>query len=263
VPLAPWWPRGFRSSEFALIVEGEGDALAAESTKGEALDPLAVVGLPGAGVAHKALTDDLVAAGVRSAAIALDADEAGRRAAAKLAQRLTAAGIACLSVELPDGFDLADFLAQAPEPTAALSQAIGGAQVYARPITPEHPKTSRRTRQSASFSGRSAERDAAIEDLRSIEAVEYLGPIAGVEPLPGGRVRCPLPDHEDRRPSASYSGSLWFCHRCAAGGNLFDLAAVLTGRSTRGPDFIEVARWAAERLTNNPAAFELPERRSR
>jgi hypothetical protein len=227
--------------------------------RGDELAELATVALPGAGVAHEALAEDLTAAGVKSAALALDGDDAGRRAMAKLADRLTGAGIACLTIEMPDGFDLADLLAGSPDPSAALSKAIAGAQIFTRPSAPAKVKTSRRTAYSGPAFERNTEITAAIEYLRTIEAAEYLEPIAGVEPLPGGRVRCPLPGHEDRHPSASYAGTCWFCHRCGAGSDLFGLVAAITGRSTTGPDFFEVARWAAERLTNNPAVFTRPD----
>ncbi len=261
-PLAPWWPKGYRQTPYALIVEGEGDALAAESSKGEPLSALAVVALPGAGVAHESLTKDLTFAGVRSAALALDADEAGRKATAKLADRLTRAGLACLIVELPDGCDLSDVLARSPDPMACLSEAVGKARIFTQPTTPAGPKTPRSVRYSAPVFKQSGEITAALDNLRTIPAAEYLEPVAGVEPLPGGRVRCPLPDHDDRNPSASYRDCFWFCHCCGTGGDLFALVAAITGRSTTGPDFLDVARWAAERLTNNPAVFMPPERRS-
>jgi hypothetical protein len=57
-----------------------------------------------------------------------------------------------------------------------------------------------------------------------------------------------LPDHEDLNPSASYSGTVWYCHRCSVGGGIFTLAAALTGLRERGEDFNELRRWTAERL---------------
>lgn len=257
VPLAPWWPNGYRETQFVLIVEGEGDALAVASVKSEELAELAVVALPGAAVAHQQLVDDLVAAGVKSAVLALDADDAGRKSTAKLANRLTGAGIACLTIELPDGFDLADLLAESPDPAATLSKAISGAQLFIR-IPPAKVETPRRTHYRPLSFEQDGELTAAIDYLRSIAAAEYLEPIAGVGPLPGGRVRCPLPDHDDLHPSASYRGAWWYCHACGTGGDLFVLVAAITGRSTAGPDFLEVAWWAAERL-GNPAAFERPD----
>jgi len=88
----------------------------------------------------------------------------------------------------------------------------------------------------------------AIEYLRTISAVDYLPAIAGVTPLAGNRVRCPLPSHEDSNPSASFRDTLWFCHACGRGGDLISLAEEVSGIPARGHDFIELSRWIASRL---------------
>jgi hypothetical protein len=45
--------------------------------------------------------------------------------------------------------------------------------------------------------------------------------------------RCPLPDHEDRRPSftVNVERNLWFCHGCARGGDTVELARLARGFS--------------------------------
>jgi len=58
-----------------------------------------------------------------------------------------------------------------------------------------------------------------------------------------GKVRCPF--HEDRTPSLHVYESAaegWYCFGCGRGGSIYDFAALLLGRSTRGEDFIELRR---------------------
>jgi hypothetical protein len=243
-------------------VEGEGDALAAESAKaispaGSTVHALGVVALPGAGVAHAATESDLLAAGCKAAIMALDADQAGRKAAAKLGTRLTAAGVSCLLIELAEGEDLADMLAASPDRSLAFANALRGAVEFTQPAAPPKPKTALRSHYRASrFSDRD-ERQQILDRVRETPAEIYLPALAGVEPLPGGRCRCPLPEHEDLSPSASYRRCDWYCHPCGVGGGPFDLAAALTGLSLSGPDFWQVVAWAADRLSINPDAIRV------
>ena len=94
-PLALWWPlRRPRGAEAVLVCEGESDALAA-------LEPLAesrfaapaVVAVPGTGFPARRLAEQLGEVGARVAFLALDADEAGRGYAEKVAPALREAGI--------------------------------------------------------------------------------------------------------------------------------------------------------------------------
>jgi DNA primase len=51
--------------------------------------------------------------------------------------------------------------------------------------------------------------------------------------------------HEDRQPSLHVyddPGRGWYCFGCARGGSIYDFAALLFGRGTRGEDFIELRR---------------------
>lgn len=87
------------------------------------------------------------------------------------------------------------------------------------------------------------------EALRSVDAEVFLEALVpDCEPA-RGRCRCPWPnDHFDRNPSASYNGTAFYCFTCGEGGGIFELGAALTGRTLRGPDFLEVRRFLAERI---------------
>jgi len=57
------------------------------------------------------------------------------------------------------------------------------------------------------------------------------------------KVHCPF--HDDRTPSlhvyeAPERG--WYCFGCACGGSIYDLAALLWRRGTRGEDFVALRR---------------------
>ena len=49
------------------------------------------------------------------------------------------------------------------------------------------------------------------------------------------KAECPLPDHEDRNPSASINEDAcrWHCHTCDTGGDAVDIVRVLEGLDTR------------------------------
>ena len=56
-------------------------------------------------------------------------------------------------------------------------------------------------------------------------------------------MRCPF--HDDDTPSLHVYPSAaegWYCFGCGRGGSIYDFAALLLGRSTRGEDFIELRR---------------------
>jgi len=76
-----------------------------------------------------------------------------------------------------------------------------------------------------------------------------LAPAKYVERLTGQRVgrsrkvRCPF--HEDRTPSLHVFAEPergWYCFGCGRGGSIYDLAALLWQRGTRGEDFLQVRR---------------------
>jgi hypothetical protein len=62
---------------------------------------------------------------------------------------------------------------------------------------------------------------------------EYFAQLCGVsQPDRDGKVRCPLPDHDDPRASLWIGETPeqgWFCFGCSRGGRIFDLASLLIG----------------------------------
>lgn len=80
--------------------------------------------------------------------------------------------------------------------------------------------------------------------FRGRSAPEYFRLLAGIEAVPGQKVRCPVPGHEDRHPSCHvYPGDRgWWCYSCRRGGGIFELAAVMMGKRLplRGVDFLTV-----------------------
>lgn len=118
-----FWPLGRAQRTPILLCEGEADTLAAASvlahTDHPMLDGLCPVGLPGASAPTARMAQDLLEAKCGYVYIALDPDEAGRKATQRMVlalERLRKRGI---PIELPDGKDLADCLVdQAPEDRA-------------------------------------------------------------------------------------------------------------------------------------------------
>ena len=67
-----------------------------------------------------------------------------------------------------------------------------------------------------------------------------------------GTIRCPLPDHDDLKPSCSIDlkDGLWHCHACGKGGDSYSLISDM-----EGVDFVGAAQLAA---THGLAADSLP-----
>lgn len=137
-PLCLWWPIK-ESGGRVLVAEGEPDALAVisvlrRSAKGDgaaAYLRAALAGLcavPGTGYPAAKLADDLRAAGAREVVLALDGDEPGRGYAEKAAEALTAAGIACASLPLPEGEDVASLLAASDDRVGLLADLLTEAE---------------------------------------------------------------------------------------------------------------------------------------
>lgn len=265
VTLAPWWLEGHRAAEHVLAVEGEGDGLAAltarvHSPAESTIHRLAIVVLPGAGVAHEVLVGDLQHHGVKAVVLALDADQAGRAATRKLGNRIIQVGIRVFTAPIPDGLDLADLLARSNDPAATFSELISAVEHYVptEPPAPARKPRQRPYRASGGVQGDTFER--VLDELRGIPAEEYLEHLAPESEPARGRCRCPLPHHEDRNPSASYKGTVWCCHGCGEGGDLLDLAAVITGLNLT-TDFPEVVRWTADQFHIDTAPMERPTER--
>lgn len=110
------------------------------------------------------------------------------------------------------------------------------------------PKQKRRSRPIRALSPSVEEWRRGTEALASISAETYLSVLSPESDPDRGRCRCPLPDHEDRNPSATYKDSVWYCHVCATGGGIFTLGSALSGLGDRGDDFCDLRKWLAERL---------------
>jgi hypothetical protein len=78
--------------------------------------------------------------------------------------------------------------------------------------------------------------------LKRIGAKEYVELLCGVAVPPSGKIRCPLPQHDDREPSFKVYGTEWWCFGCNRGRDIYDLAAAVYGLELRGADFIELKR---------------------
>ena len=86
--------------------------------------------------------------------------------------------------------------------------------------------------------------DSVLADpLRRVPPRVYVERLTGQRVGPSGKVRCPF--HHDRTPSLHvYEDPQrgWYCFGCGRGGSIYDLAALLFRRGTRGDDFLELRR---------------------
>jgi len=91
---------------------------------------------------------------------------------------------------------------------------------------------------------RRAPRSTVEEDrLLALSPRVYVERLTGRRVGHSGKVRCPF--HDDDTPSLHVYPSAaegWYCFGCGRGGSIYDFAALLLGRSTRGEDFIELRR---------------------
>jgi hypothetical protein len=75
--------------------------------------------------------------------------------------------------------------------------------------------------------------------LKNLDAREWMPRLTGVELSASGYMPCPF--HEERTASLkAYPNGSWYCYGCHQGGSIFDFAARLTGRGTRGVEFVEL-----------------------
>ena len=95
--------------------------------------------------------------------------------------------------------------------------------------------------------------DSAHQALKTLDARVWIPRLTGVELVLDDRMCCPF--HEERTPSLkAYPNGSWYCYGCHRGGRIFDFAALLEGRDTRGSAFIELRADLARRLLG----IELP-----
>ena len=91
----------------------------------------------------------------------------------------------------------------------------------------------------------------AVSDrLRVISPWVYVARLTGQRVRRSGKIRCPF--HDDRAPSLHVYEDPergWYCYGCGRGGSIYDLAALLWERGTRGQDFLELRRDLEEFLS--------------
>lgn len=87
------------------------------------------------------------------------------------------------------------------------------------------------------------------DPLRLVPPPVYFERLTGLRVGRSGKLRCLF--HDDRSPSLHVypePGRGWYCFGCGRGGSIYDLAALLSGRETRGQNFSELRRELEERL---------------
>lgn len=83
----------------------------------------------------------------------------------------------------------------------------------------------------------------ASDPLRLVPPPVYFERLTGLRVGRSGKLRCLF--HDDRSPSLHVyrePARGWYCFGCGRGGSIYDLAALLSGRGTRGRDFSELRR---------------------
>jgi hypothetical protein len=82
------------------------------------------------------------------------------------------------------------------------------------------------------------------DPYKRIAPADYFRRLAGIDVPAAGLVSCPSPDHRDSHPSCKVGADAsegWWCHGCAVGGAIYDLASIIdggpTGSALRGEDF--------------------------
>jgi hypothetical protein len=79
--------------------------------------------------------------------------------------------------------------------------------------------------------------------LDSIPPPVYFEALTGETPCRDGKVRCPLPDHEDRTPSCHVyddPAQGFYCFGCNRGGTIIDLGAALWSIEPRGAGYHQI-----------------------
>jgi DNA primase len=77
----------------------------------------------------------------------------------------------------------------------------------------------------------------------------YFERLTGLRVGRSGKLHCLF--HDDRSPSLHVYREPergWYCFGCQRGGSVYDLAALLFGRGTRGRYFVELRRELEQRL---------------
>jgi RepB DNA-primase from phage plasmid/CHC2 zinc finger len=101
----------------------------------------------------------------------------------------------------------------------------------------------RAAREGLSASAASGPAGACSDPLRLVPPPVYFERLTGLRVGRSGKLRCLF--HDDRVPSLHVYREPergWYCFGCGRGGSIYDLAALLSGRATRGSDFRELRR---------------------
>ena len=91
---------------------------------------------------------------------------------------------------------------------------------------------------------------ASSDPLRLVPPRVYFERLTGLRVGRSGKLRCLF--HDDRSPSLHVyrePGRGWYCFGCGRGGSIYDLAALLSGRETRGQNFSELRRELEELMS--------------
>lgn len=223
-PLSLYWPLG-RKGRATFLGEGEPDALTAgQRLRSEdlpaPLDGLTVAAVPGATFPADRAAKELHDAGAEVVYTAFDGDDAGRQAAARIGESLREVGIEVLNIALPDGQDVADVLAAADDPTAALADLIAEAEAAVEEVP--------------------------VEDLGGEEAAE-------IEPLPNDAVNglleqalefldryVILPGDHERHAEALWAAHSWAIDGAHATPYLLTLSPEKRSGKTRNQETVEL-----------------------
>jgi CHC2 zinc finger len=98
---------------------------------------------------------------------------------------------------------------------------------------------------------------ASSDPLRFVPPPVYFERLTGLRVGRSGKLRCLF--HDDRSPSLHVwrePGRGWYCFGCGCGGSIYDLAALLLGRETRGSDFSELRRELEELMLPPSLVFD-------
>jgi hypothetical protein len=90
---------------------------------------------------------------------------------------------------------------------------------------------------------------ASSDPLLLVPPPVYFERLTGLRVGQSGKLHCLF--HDDRSPSLHVyrePGRGWYCFGCGRGGSIYDLAALLSGRETRGQNFSELRRELEELL---------------
>jgi hypothetical protein len=127
--------------------------------------------------------------------------------------------------------DLDDLCRRELEDDVAYERALG--QEWP---TKRHQPAQRSTAATSTRPG-SVALSATDDPLKQLEPRVYVEALTGEVVPASGMMCCPLPDHDDRRPSFQVLSSHWRCFGCGRGGSVIDFAAALYGIEPRGPGY--------------------------